>query len=342
MLRHSAWMVAMTLGAGLCGQAQGGVIFGFTGSGLGGGFRWDANPRSFNLGGNNFERSLSGGLRYSLQGGSYQSYRDLFSWNVVPSVTDFQTAVDNAFRAWEIPDPVTGLNSGVSFRADLSTPVEGTVNGGGVNTRGAEIDLFGSTRATLWNVGNTGTQGETFFNASGSSVRLTSGTANYASGAIIGADITMNSNRGAVYTLDVFRRILTHEIGHSIGLGDVEGDINPGAFIDDNFNGANATTALATLTNSWTALVNPLNPAASPLSRFTVPDANPGLRTAGVDILMRSRGVGIGPTNPVENLFPLRNDDFGTRQFLYPTIPAPTALAGLALGSLFAARRRRA
>ena len=26
------------------------------------------------------ERSLDGGLRYSLQGGSYQAYRDLFSW----------------------------------------------------------------------------------------------------------------------------------------------------------------------------------------------------------------------------------------------------------------------
>ena len=60
--------------------AEGGVIFGDVG--LAGGFRWDVAPRTIN--GN--ERSLDGGLRYSLQGGSYQAYRDLFSWSAVPSV----------------------------------------------------------------------------------------------------------------------------------------------------------------------------------------------------------------------------------------------------------------
>ena len=56
-------------------------------------------------------------------------------------------------------------------------------------------------------------------------------------------------------------------------------------------------------------------------------------------------GLGIGPTNPVENLFPLTNDDYGTRQFLYPavhSIPEPSTLLLVALGSLgLIAYRRR-
>jgi hypothetical protein len=34
---------------------------------------------------------------------------------------------------------------------------------------------------------------------------------------------------------------------------------------------------------------------------------------------MESTGLGIAPGNNVFNLFPLRNDDFGMRQFLYPS-----------------------
>jgi len=321
--------------------AQAGTIFGFTGSTLGGGFRWDADPLTVAGVG---ERSLDGGLRYSVQGGSFQAYRDLFSWTVIPSVTDFTQAIANAFGAWSSVDPVTGLPTALFFVADLGTAVVGT-GSGGVDIRGAEIDLLASIDASSWNPGSTGTQGETFFNTVNDPVTLTSGTVNYAGArAIAGADITLNNNAGALYSLDVFRRLLTHEIGHAIGLGDVEGDINPGAFIDDNYNGANPATALATLTNSWAQLVNPFNPAASPLARFTVPSANPGTITPGVNILMESRGLGIAAGNPVTNLVPLTNDDYGTRQFLYPSaVPEPGTFALLATGLLggWYARRRR-
>jgi len=326
------------------GTAQAGTIFGFVGATLGGGFRWDADP--LNVVGVG-ERSLDGGLRYSVQGGSFQAYRDLFSWTIVPTVADFTQAIADAFGAWTSIDPVTGLSTSLSFVADLGTPVVGfNIGNGGLDVRGAEIDLFGSTDAGFWNVGNTGLQGETRFNTVNDPVTLTSGTVSYAGArAISGADIIINSNPGALYTLDVFRRLLTHEIGHAIGLGDVEGDINPGAFIDDNYNGASSATALATLTNSWALLVNPFDPASSPLARFTVPFANPGTTTPGVNILMESRGLGIGAGNPVTNLVPLTNDDYGTRQFLYPTIavpvPEPGTLVLLTAGLLSWRARRR-
>lgn len=309
----------------------------FNNTGLAGGSRWDAAPRTID----GLERSLDGGLRYSLQGGSYEAFRNLFTWNIAPIVTDFQAAVEQAFSAWTVVDPVTALGTDLFFTADLETLVVGSNSGsGGIDKRGAEIDLFGSKDAFFWDVGDSGTQGETRFDDIGETVTLTSGTMNYAgSRAISGADIIFNSNPQAVYTLDLFRRLLSHELGHALGLGDVEGNINPGAFIDDNYNGTSSATALTTLTNPIAHLVDPLNPANSPFSLFTVPKADPGVDTPGVDILMESKGLGIAPGNPVSNLAPLSNDDYGGRQFLYPfvSVPEPSSTFGLlALGALSA------
>ena len=332
---------------GVAGVASAGGIFNYAGTTIGGGSRWDAAPRNVTMSDNlSYERSLNGGLRFAMQGTSYTAFRDLFTWNSVPSASAFTTAVNQAFGAWAAPDPVSGLGTTLSFVNDAGTPVVGANTGsGGLDTRGAEIDLFGSNNAYFWDPGNGGTQGETSFGAVGSTVKLTSGTLNYAgSSAIDGADIILNSNAQAVYSLDLFRRLLTHEIGHTLGLADVEGSINPGGFIDDNYDGSTSATALATLTNNWALKVNPLDPGASVgLSRYTIPVADPGLTTSGVDILMESYGVGIGPTDPVTKLVPLSNDDFSTRQFLYPTVlaPEPTTLAALGLGATLALRRRK-
>lgn len=89
--------------------------------------------------------------------------------------------------------------------------------------------------------------------------------------------------------------------------------------------------------------MNPLNPSASPLTLYTVLDGDPGIDTPNVDILMESNGVGIGPTDPLSELFPLRNDDYGTRQFLYPYVPEPSAALGaIVAGALTLVRCRRA
>jgi hypothetical protein len=105
------------------------------------------------------ERSLNGGLRFSLQGGSYQAYRDLFTWSgTAPSVVSFEQAVLEAFSLWTLPDPQTGLGSTLSFVPDLATPVSTTVTAG--VRLGAEIDLLGTIDGTLWNPGDPGTRAE--------------------------------------------------------------------------------------------------------------------------------------------------------------------------------------
>jgi hypothetical protein len=334
--------VLVVAAAGLGVQAQAGVVFGLPAAGLNGTvFRWDAAPRD--IGGN--ERSLAGGLRFAVSGGGLDAFRNQFSWDVVPSSAAFAGAVQNAFDAWTRVDPVSGFGTSLRFVYDANTtPVGVTTGTGGVNANGAEIDLIATNDAGFWDPGNNGTQGETWFAGINARTTLTSGVANYSfSSAISGADIYLNSNPGAVYTLDLFRRLLTHEIGHAIGLGDVEGDINPGRFIDDNFDGSSAASIVATLNNSWAAKVNPLDPSNSAgLARYSI---GAGASTVGVNLLMESRGLGISAANPVTNLDPLTNDEYGTRQFLYPElspVPEPATafmtLAGLAV--LWGARRR--
>ncbi len=307
------------------------VIFG--NSGLNGGFRWDAAPRT--IGG--FERSLDGGLRYSVDGGSLLAFRDSFSWTQVPTQAEFTTLVQQAFDAWGSTDPVSGFTSSLTFVYDPTTAVNATVSGG--VRFGAEIDLFAT------DLGDSGRRGFASFNAVGGTVELTSGTQNYNALPISGADVTLNSNSGAIYSPDIFRRLLTHELGHAVGFGDVEGDINPNAYIDDNYDGSSSATALATLTNSWAYLVDPLDPSASTgLSIFTVPDSDPGVDTFGVDILMESRGLGIGPNNPVDNLVPLATADYSIRQFLYPSltaVPEPGSAVVLGAACLLVFLRRR-
>ncbi len=128
-------------------------IFGNTG--LSGGFRWDSTARTMQ----GVERSLQGGLRYSVQGGSYQAYRDTFSWSgVAPTVAAFQSAVQSAFNDWTVVDPVSGLGTTISFTEDLGTATSTQLIGG--VRMGAEIDLMGATSGQTFNVGDGGLRAE--------------------------------------------------------------------------------------------------------------------------------------------------------------------------------------
>jgi len=295
-------------------SCPGAVIFGLAGgTSLADGTRWDAGARTFTENETSYERSLEGGLRYSLEGGSYTNYRDQFTWSSTPTVANFTAAVTNAFSKWQVVDPVSNFGTQLNFVADLSTPVDaGSFNS--VNF-GAEIDLFAGPTVSG------GTSGEASFlsKSVGGGLTLTSGTTGYGGFAISGADITMNDT-GVTWDLSTFEVILTHEIGHTIGLGDVE-DFSGNGFIDNNYSGADP---LGTLTDSWVHLVDPLNPGASTgLFLFNVPNADPGIDTPGVDILMEGNIPSIFFTSGAQ----LQNDDFGGRQFLYPeltAVPEPT------------------
>ena len=254
-----------------------------------------------------------------------------------PSVPDFQRAVEQAFAAWEAIDPDTGLGTKLRFVPDFETPVFAEpippdLTGLFRLNHGAEIDILTEQHPSGSNAAV-----ELFGDPSANSVALTSGVSNYAAGVISGADIYMTDRR-PWSSIRHFQYTLTHEIGHAIGLGDV--DWYQGArggvlsrFYDDNYDKTSPATALDTLTNSFADLIDPLDPDNSPaLSPYDIctpsdPDdnpndpsscvGNPGIDTPGVDILMEST-----PTSLPAPLGP-QNDDFAGRQFLYPFVRVP-------------------
>ncbi|MCA9215197.1 MAG: hypothetical protein KDB27_19150 [Planctomycetales bacterium] len=273
--------------------------------------RWDAASRT--VGGN--ERSLAGGLRYSIEGGGYESYRDLFSWSSVPSVVAFQQAVANAFAAWTAVDPVSGLGTDLAFVDDTSnTAVASTAS------LGAEIDLFAGAVIGTGTLGGVTSVGWQIWG--GDVVTMTTGDVR-GRNVIAGADITMN-NDGTSWTLDIFEDVLTHEIGHAIGLDDIENSGAAGEFIDDNYDGTTSS-----LLNSFAGIIDTSHPESTAgISKYTVPSSlfdadNP---TTGAPFLLMETNGDPGASGI------LGNDAYAGRQYLYPATAVPEPAAWMLLG----------
>lgn len=295
--------------------------------------RWNADPHLVD----GVERSLDGGLRYSIEGGSYAAFRDQITWTApVPTVAEFQTAVEDAFADWEAVDPGSGLGTDLYFVPDFDTPIfiepiPDTLEGRLRLNRGAEIDITSQA-----NLGSSG-RNETFADLNSDAVTLTSGIQDYPAAVYSGSDIKMNTLRFGTdpWLLEEFRQTLSHEIGHALGLSDVDFSFFfdelgvQSFFYDDNYDDTSDATALATLTNSFADLIDPFDPNNSPALMLYEPCSlsscvsSPGLDSPGVNIHMES-----SPTGGDPRMGP-QNDDFAGRQFLYPyvaVVPEPSSL----------------
>ena len=292
--------------------------------------RWDAASRYVE----GQERSLHGGLRYSIETGSYAGLRDQFNWiGTPPSDADFEAAVQRAFEHWEVIDTISGLPAAFYFVEDLTTQAIDEPGVPGVPAsylglnEGSEIDIFAATPHAGPSFGGSVVF---FVDPSANDLTLTSGTPNYPGLAITGADIRINP--AFSYTLWFFELLLTHEIGHALGLADLEANPSFGAvsgFLDDDGDLSTTATAEATLTNAFSALIDPADPDQSNLQ--SIPgdiDTDPGIESPGVRLLMESGAYEVLRYDAQK----LQNDEIAGRQFLYP-VPVPEPGVGLMLAS---------
>ncbi|MFC1759388.1 PEP-CTERM sorting domain-containing protein [Planctomycetota bacterium] len=282
--------------------------------------RWNAAPHFVD----GVERSLDGGLRYSITGGSWEAFHEELTWQgTPPTVEEMQDAIEQAFAEWESIDPATGLGSDVRFVPDFETPVfqEPFVGDGFYLNRGAEIDLI------ISDFGHEDFGSEFAINADPDAdhVALTSGVVNNPAVVASGVDILFNGQR--TWDIDSVRDTLAFTIPFALGLAfadEADGDIIS-RFYDDNYDNTDSTTALATLTNSFADKIDPFDPDNSPaLKLYDVCSGigfdcagDPGISTPGVDILAEITPEARTPG------WKLQNDDFAARQFLYPFVRVP-------------------
>ena len=174
--------------------------------------RWNAAHHTVD----GVERSLDGGIRFSMTGGSYEAFSEEFNWKdgIIPTVAEFQTVVEDVFAEWEQVDPATGLGTDLRFVPDFGTEVVRDdhddpfqlAEGSEFDLIAADVDFLGGSRL--------------FGDPSGNTVTLTSGVENYPAAVISGADLVFGTDGGDAghWTLSSFRSVFSQMVGLSLGM----------------------------------------------------------------------------------------------------------------------------
>jgi hypothetical protein len=169
--------------------------------------RWDSLNRDDGKG---TDRSLQGGLSYNVEGNTLNAFFQQFTWATGTTQAQFASAFQSAVAAMSYCS-VTMVKT--------TEPVVLDIGVAGNRLEGNEIDVFGNP-ITGSALGNTAIFGVD------ANVRLTSGFGApnlFPSTRIYGADIVIDtSNNGTPWTLDKWKHVLMHELGHALGLSEAE------------------------------------------------------------------------------------------------------------------------